>query len=101
MEWSRSNALTRDVNYPTNMTWARVLEVVARLYGISSYAEEAEKVRETVRRQSWNGTFFVDRALRLDADVLAEIASGGDLDGVAARFGSQVLARRIKLAKRV
>ena len=64
VEWSRSNALTRDVNYPTNMTWARVLEVVARLYGISSYAEEAEKVRETVRRQSWNGTFFVDRALR-------------------------------------
>ena len=64
VEWSRSNALVRDVNYPTNMTWARVLEVVARLYGISNYAEEAERVRETVRRQSWNGTFFVDRALR-------------------------------------
>ena len=64
VEWSRSNALTRDVNYPTNMTWARVLEVVARLYGISSYAEEAERVRDAVRRQSWNGTFFVDRALR-------------------------------------
>ena len=40
-------------------------------------------------------------ALRLDVDVLAEIASGGDLDGVAARFGSQALTRRIKLAKRV
>ena len=40
-------------------------------------------------------------ALRLDADVLAEIVFGGDLDGVAARFGSQALARRIKLAKEV
>lgn len=40
-------------------------------------------------------------ALRLDADVLAEIASGGDLDGVAARFGSGALKRRIKLAKEV
>ena len=40
-------------------------------------------------------------ALRLDADVFAEIASGGELDGVVARFGSQALARRIKLAKRV
>ena len=64
VEWSRSNALVRDVNYPTNMTWARLLDVVERLYGVSGYAEEAEKVRETVRRQSWNGTFFVDRALR-------------------------------------
>ena len=38
-------------------------------------------------------------ALRLDADVLAELATGGDLDGVADRFGSQALKRRIKLAK--
>ena len=64
VEWSRSNALVKDVNYPTNMTWAYLLEVVARLYGVPAYAEEAEKVREIVRRQSWNGTFFVDRALR-------------------------------------
>lgn len=64
VEWSRSNALVKDVNYPTNMTWAWLLDVVARLYGVAGYAEEAEKVRETVRRQSWNGTFFVDRALR-------------------------------------
>lgn len=64
VEWSRSNVLVKDVNYPTNMTWARLLDVVARLYGVAGYAEEAERVRETVRRQSWNGTFFVDRALR-------------------------------------
>ena len=64
VEWSRSNALVKDVNYPTNMLWARLLDVVARLYGVAGYAEEAEKVRETVRRQSWNGTFFVDRAFR-------------------------------------
>ena len=64
IEWSRSNLLVKDVNYPTNMTWARLLDVVARLYGLPAYAEEAERVRETIRRQSWNGTFFVDRALR-------------------------------------
>lgn len=64
VEWSRSNALVKDVNYPTNMTWVHLLDVVARLYGIPGYTEEAEKVRETVRRQSWNGTFFVDRAVR-------------------------------------
>jgi len=64
VEWSRSNSLVNDVNYPTNMTWARLLDVVARLYGVSRYADEAERVRGAVRRQSWNGTFFVDRALR-------------------------------------
>ena len=64
IEWSRSNLLVKDVNYPTNMTWARLLDVVARLYGMPAYAEEAEKVRETIRRQSWNGKFFVDRAIR-------------------------------------
>jgi len=40
-------------------------------------------------------------ALRLDPDVLAEIDSNGDLDGVVARFGSLALARRIRLVKEV
>ena len=40
-------------------------------------------------------------ALRLDPDVLAEIAANGDLDGVVARFGSQALARRMRLVKEV
>ena len=40
-------------------------------------------------------------ALRFDPDVLAEIASNGDLDGVVARFGSHALARRMRLVKEV
>ena len=40
-------------------------------------------------------------ALRLDPDVLAEIALGGDLDGVVARFGSHALARRMRIVKEV
>ena len=40
-------------------------------------------------------------ALRLDPDVLAEIAANGDLDGVVARFGSHALARRMRLVKEV
>ena len=40
-------------------------------------------------------------ALRFDRDVLAEIASSGDLDGVVARFGSHALARRMRLVKEV
>lgn len=64
VEWSKANELVQDVNYPSNMTYAEVLDVAARLYGRADYAEEAEKVRETIRRQSWNGEWFCDNAVR-------------------------------------
>ena len=40
-------------------------------------------------------------ALRLDTDVLEEISHDSALDGVVDRFGSQALARRIRLVKEV
>jgi len=64
VEWSRANKLVQDVNYPSNMTWAGVLDAMARLYGRKDYAEEARRVRETVRKQSWTGEWFCDNALR-------------------------------------
>ena len=64
VEWSRANRLVQDVNYPTNMMWAEVLDAMARLYGLPELAAEAGEVRETVRRQSWTGTWFCDNAVR-------------------------------------
>lgn len=64
VEWSRANFLVQDVNYPSNMAWAEVLDVVDRLYGAPELAAEARKVRETVRRQSWTGKWFCDNAVR-------------------------------------
>ena len=64
VEWSKANVLVQDVNYPSNMTWAEVLDVMNRLYGMPELASEAEKVRETVRRQSWTGEWFCDNAVR-------------------------------------
>lgn len=64
IEWSKANELVQDVNYPSNMTYAKVLETVARLYGWKDCAEEAVRVRETVRRQSWTGEWFCDNAVR-------------------------------------
>jgi len=64
IEWSRANELVQDVSYPTNMTYAEVLDAVARLYGLPEYAAEAARVRETVRRQSWTGEWFCDNAVR-------------------------------------
>ena len=64
VEWSEANKLVKDVNYPSNMTWAEVLDAMDRLYGMPELAEEAKKVRETVRRQSWTGRWFCDNAVR-------------------------------------
>ena len=64
VEWSHCNKLVQDVNYPSNMTWAEVLDAVDRLYGRPDLAAEAARVRETVRRQSWTGEWFCDNAVR-------------------------------------
>ena len=64
VEWSMANKLVQDVNYPSNMTWAEVLDCMDRLYGMPELAAEARKVRETVRKQSWTGSWFCDNAVR-------------------------------------
>ena len=64
VEWSQANKLVQDVNYPSNMTYAKVLEDLAKLYGRSELAEKAKRVRAAVLRQSWNGEWFCDNAVR-------------------------------------
>ena len=70
LEWSHANNLVQDVNYPSNMMWAEVLDTMHRLYGRPDLATEAEKVRAEVRRQSWTGRWFCDNAVRGEDGVL-------------------------------
>lgn len=64
IEWSQANYLVQDVSYPSNMAWAETLDAMGRLYGINEYKEEAKKMRQTILRQSWNGKWFCDNAVR-------------------------------------
>lgn len=66
VEWSKANDFVQDVNYPSNMLYAEVLAALGRLYQREDLAAEAGRVRETIRRQSFDGTFFVDNAVRRD-----------------------------------
>lgn len=66
LEWSKANDWVQDVNFPSNMLYARVLEVASRLYAVPELGAEAAKVRDTVRRLSYDGRFFVDNAVRKD-----------------------------------
>ncbi len=63
LEWSRSNDLVQDINYPSNMLYARMKEAVAALYGDAALAEEAAVLKQTIRQQAWMGEFFCDNAV--------------------------------------
>ncbi len=67
VEWSHANDLVQDINFPTNMLYAMMKDALGRLYGRPSLAEEAARLRETVRRLSElpNG-FFCDNMVYRD-----------------------------------
>lgn len=67
VEWSAANDFVQDVNYPSNMLYAGVLDTAARLYGLDDLRDKAAALRETIRKQSCkNGLFYADNALRKD-----------------------------------
>jgi alpha-L-rhamnosidase len=69
VEWSAANKFVQDVNYPSNMLYAGALDAAARIYKRPELAAKAEKIRETVRKQSFDGQFFVDNAMRKDGKL--------------------------------
>jgi len=69
VEWSKANDFVQDVNYPSNMLYADVLDATARLYELPELDAKADRVCETIRNQSFDGAFFVDNALRKDGKL--------------------------------
>lgn len=70
VEWSKSNELIQDVNFPTNMLYVRMLRTVASLYGDAALEEQADRLAEEIRRLSFTGTFFCDNALRREEGLV-------------------------------
>lgn len=64
VEWSKANSFVQDVNYPSNMLYAGALSTAARLYQLPELETKAQAIRQTVLKQSFDGAFFVDNALR-------------------------------------
>lgn len=64
VEWSKANELTQDINYPTNMLYARMLEAVARIYGDKATGEKAQKIHKAVNAQAiMPDGFYCDNAV--------------------------------------
>lgn len=66
VEWSAAAQFVQDVNYPSNALYAGTLAAVGRLYNKPDLTAKAERIRETIRKQSYDGQFFVDNAIRKD-----------------------------------
>jgi alpha-L-rhamnosidase len=67
IEWSKANDFVQDVNYPTNMLYAAALQSAGKLYDRPDLLSQAGRVREVILRDSFDGSFFVDNAVRTDA----------------------------------
>ncbi len=70
VEWSDANKWTWDVNYPTNFLYAQMLECVGTLYGDEQCLQKCRRIRQTAIKQSYNGTYFQDHAVRDENGIL-------------------------------
>ena len=69
VEWSKANELVQDVNYPSNMLYAAMLSSMNHLYNMPELQKEADAIRETIRKQAYDGEFFIDNAVRKDGKL--------------------------------
>lgn len=70
VEWSQANKLVQDVNFPTNMLYARFKRALAHLYGDEGLLEETEALEHQIRAMSLDGVFFCDNAVRVDGKLV-------------------------------
>ncbi|HPS55037.1 MAG TPA: hypothetical protein PLP05_05520 [Sedimentisphaerales bacterium] len=67
VDWSAANDFVKGVNYPTNMLYAATLKTAGKIYNQPELSAKAENVKKQILRQSFNGEFFVDNAIRKDS----------------------------------
>jgi len=70
VDWSKANDYVQDVNYPTNMLYAGALAAAGRIFGISEFLEHSERLKKVIQRQSYDGKFFRDNAVRRNEDLI-------------------------------
>ena len=60
VEWSQANNWVQNVNFPSSMMYYAMLKSMARMYNDNALNEKAEKIKETIKKLSFNGKFFRD-----------------------------------------
>ncbi len=72
VEWSKANdpEFIEGVNFPSNMLYADALEKAGGLLGEPGLMEKGAKLKKLIKETAFNGEFFVDNAIRDEANRL-------------------------------
>ena len=71
LEWSKSNDLVQDVNFPSNMLYAKMKRVISELYEDTALAEEVARMQSVIRKMTYTSDgFFCDNAYRKDGKLI-------------------------------
>lgn len=66
VEWSRANDFVNGVNFPSNMCYYGAMKAAANLFEDDLLAKKAERLKKAIVDWSYNGTFFIDNAVRVN-----------------------------------
>lgn len=64
VEWSDANEWVQDINFPTNMLYARMLQSVAKMYYQPELEARSQHLKMIIRDRSFNGVFFTDHEIK-------------------------------------
>ena len=71
LEWSKSNELTQDVSFASNMLYAYMLEGLGKLYGDEALMQKAAALRDVINEMSMTESgFYCDNAYRRDGRLV-------------------------------
>jgi len=71
LEWSKSNELTQDVSFASNMLYCTMLDAVASLYNDNSLKEKSNALRKVINEMSiMESGFYCDNAVRRDGKLV-------------------------------
>lgn len=66
IEWSQASDFVDGVNFPSNMLYAEALRAAGTLLEDCSLIEKSKNLKDKIFRMSYNGTVFIDNAVRVD-----------------------------------
>ena len=71
LEWSKSNELTQDVSFASNMLYARLLADLGGLYGDDALTEKAAAIRKAINDLAMTESgFYCDNAYRREGKLV-------------------------------
>ena len=71
LEWSKSNELTQDVSFASNMLYAYMLDGLGKLYGDEALIQKAAALRRVINEMAMTESgFFCDNAYRRDGELV-------------------------------